>query len=95
MTKGNSDKITEEPSNIVRWRKYEQLFTTEKEKLSLNHFKELLTSEKIIDSPLINFRSPNLIHMVVVDFDTHRMQAVFCGKELTDDPVWIDLGKVY
>ena len=95
VTKGNSDKITEEPSNIVRWRKYEQLFTTEKEKLSLNHFKELLTSEKIIDSPLINFRSPNLIHMVVVDFDTHRMQAVFCGKELTDDPVWIDLGKVY
>ena len=92
---GNADKITYDDSNLVRWKKYEKLFAQETERISLSHFKELMTSEKIKDSHVVSFRGDDLIHMVVMDFDTHRMQAVFGGKEDLDEIEWIDLGKMY
>ena len=95
VTSGNSDKITDDPTNLVRWLKYDQLFSQEKDKISLDRFKALLTSEKTVDSNLINFRSHTLIHMVVLDYDTKKAQAVFAGAEITDDCEWIDLGTMF
>ena len=95
VTKGNADKITEDKDNLVRWRKYESLFTSETEKLSVTRVKELMASEKIIDSSLINIRSEGVVHLIVTDFATHKIQAIFGGEEATDEPEWIDLGKLY
>ena len=95
VTSGNADKITDDTTNLVRWLKYDQLFSQEKNKISIDRFKALLTSEKTVDSNLINFRSSYLIHMVVLDYDTKKAQAVFAGAEVTDDCEWVDLGSMF
>ncbi len=84
VTSGNADRITNEPVNIVRWLKYNRLFSNPKTKFSNERFRELLTSEKIVNSSLINFRSYSLTHMVVLDYETKKAQAVFAGAELTN-----------
>ena len=93
--KGNSDKITDIDSNLVRWIKYNNLFASAKEKLSTARFKELMTAEKIKDSELVSFRSSSVVHLAVADFDSHTVQAVFSGKDDPDDIEWIDLGKFF
>jgi len=95
VTSGNADKITDEPQNLIRWLKYDRLFSDQKNKISVDSFKELITSEKTVNSSLVNIRSYSLIHMVVLDYETQKAQAVFAGTEITDDTEWIDLGKVF
>lgn len=95
VTKGNADQITNNESNIVRWKKYERLFTSEPEKLTLTRFKELMTVEKIKDNPLVNFRSAGVVHLVVMDFASHKAQVLFSSDKDPDEIEWIDLGKMY
>ena len=64
-----------------------------KNNISLNRFKELLTCEKTEDSPVINFRGDNLVHMVVFDYDTHSIQAILNNdKQEADNQKFVDLG---
>lgn len=95
VAKNNADRITRSKSNIIRWRKYDRMFADETDKISLTRFKEKMTSEKIKDSPIENIRSATVVHMVVMDFDTHKAQALFSGGKDPDDIQWIDLGKMY
>lgn len=90
--KGNADLMTAAPGNLVRWKKFNNLFCND-EKISLNRFKELLTCEKTEDSPVINFRGDNLVHMVVFDYDTHSIQAILNNdKQEADNQKFVDLG---
>ena len=91
--KGNSDMLTTNNGNYVRWKKYNDFFCAEKEKITLSHYLELLTCEKVEDSPVVNIRSNNLVHTVVADYDSHRLIALMTGKEGVKDEVsFIDLG---
>ncbi len=92
---GNSDMIDGIETNYVRWRKYDRLFSSEKEKISLARFKELMTAEKVKDSPVVSIRGQLLVHLAVFDFESRSMQVMFCGKEDPDDIEWIDIGKLY
>lgn len=95
VAKTHPEQMLTVPSNLIRWKKYEELFCSSSEKLSLNRFKALMTAEKVKDSPVYNFRSELMVHMAVVDFDTHRVQVLFSGKEDPDAIEWIDLGAWY
>lgn len=95
VTKGNADRITRNESNIVRWRKYDLMFSEEKDKISLTRFKEKMTYEKIKESPIVSIRSLTVVHMVVLDFSTHKAQAIFSSNKDPDEIEWIDLGKMY
>ena len=91
--KGNSDMLTTSNGNYVRWKKYNDLFCAEKEKITLTRYLQLLTCEKVEDSPVVNIRSNNLVHTVVADYDSHRLIALMTGKEGVKDEVsFIDLG---
>ena len=91
--KGNSDMLTTSNGNYVRWKKYNDLFCAEKEKITLTRYLQLLTCEKVEDSPVVNIRSNNLVHTVVADYDSHRLIALLTGKEGVKDEVsFIDLG---
>ena len=94
VTKGNADRITDDDGNLIRWKKYEYLFT-DYFGMNINKFKELMTCEKIKDSNVISIRSESAVHIAVLDFETHKLQAVFYGKEDPDEIEWIDLGKMY
>ena len=54
-----------------------------------------MTSEKVKDSPVTNFRSENMVHMAVFDFDSGTIQVLFGGKEDPDEIKFIDLGKLF
>lgn len=93
VVKGNQDQMTATPTNLVRWEKYKKLFSDEKE-ITLNRFKELLTSEKTIDSPIIVFRNNYAVYILIADYDTKTIQAYFVSPEgPTDEPEFINLGK--
>lgn len=89
--KGNSDKLVHNQDNIVRWNRYAHLFCGQRE-LTVDHFKELMTSEKT-DNDLTRIRSDGLVHMLIADYSTHRMQAILTSTEgVTDEQVFVDLG---
>ncbi len=92
--KGNADQLTNWNGNYARWEKYNNLFCGEKEKISMEHFKALMTSEKTKDSPVYNFRSENVMHMAVFDFESRDVQVLYGGKENPDEINFIDLGKL-
>lgn len=88
---GNHDGLTLDTSNIVRWKKYDQLFCTG-EKLTVGRFKELMSCEKQ-NKALVNFRNEGTMHMVIADYSDCTLQAVFAGIEKNvDTPEYIDLG---
>ena len=91
--KGNSDMLTTSNGNYVRWKKYNDLFCAEKEKITLTRYLQLLTCEKVEDSPVVNIRSKNLVHTVIADYDSHRLIALMTSKDGVKDEVrFIDLG---
>ena len=88
---GNSDRFTGSKDNTIRWNRYNELFCGQKG-LTLDRFKELMTCEKSNDK-LILIRSEGLVHMVIADYSTETLQAVFTGTEgVIDSPEFIDLG---
>ena len=91
--KGNSDMLTISNGNYVRWKKYNHLFCEEKQKITLSRYLELLTCEKVEDSPVVNIRNNNLVHTVIADYDSHRLIALMTSKDGVKDEVsFIDLG---
>ena len=91
--KGNADMLTISNGNYVRWKKYNDFFCAEKEKITLSHYLELLTCEKVEDSPVVNIRNNNLVHTVIADYDSHRLIALMTSKDGVKDEVsFIDLG---
>ena len=89
--KGQYDYITRIKNNAVRWAKYDRLFSGS-EKISSDRFKELLTSEKT-DNHFTNIRGSGLVFMLLADYETRSLQAVFTGREgVTDTPEFLDLG---
>ncbi|MCR4645356.1 MAG: hypothetical protein K5695_08105 [Oscillospiraceae bacterium] len=89
--KGNADGLVHNVDNIVRWNRYADLFCGQQD-LTLDRFKELMTSEKT-DNTLTRIRSAGLVHMLIADYSTHRMQAILTGTEgVTDEQVFVDLG---
>lgn len=88
---GNNDYLTYNEDNIVRWKRYEQLFCGQKD-MTLDHFKELMTCEKL-NKDLVCIRSDGVVHMVIADYATNTLQAILTGKDgVDDDPEFIDLG---
>ena len=90
---GNSDQMTASPDNLVRWKRFNRLFGTE-EKISVDRFKELITSEAAENQDtFVKIRGMEVVHLVIVDYDTHQIQAVFSGeKGSVNTPEFIDLG---
>ena len=90
--KGNSDGLVHNVGNIVRWNRYADLFCGQRD-LTLDRFKELMTCEKIDDDGLTRIRGGGLVHMLIADYSTHRMQAILTATEgVTDEQVFVDLG---
>ena len=88
---GNNDFITYNEGNLIRWKRYEQLFCGQKD-MTLDHFKELMTCEKL-NKNLVCIRSDSVVHMVIADYATNTLQAILTGEEgVTDEPEFIDLG---
>lgn len=88
---GNSDMLSATEGNTVRWKKYANFFCGQKN-ITTGRFKELLTSERV-DDDLENIRSTTVVHMVIADYSTKKLQAVFTGQEgVIDSPEFIDLG---
>lgn len=96
-SKGNADQLTVQSENFIRWKKYNSIFCNEKN-VSLTRFKELLTHEQVKesngdDTTLVNFRTVQMVHLVLVDYDTRTIQAIFTGTEgVTDEPEFISIG---
>ncbi|MDO4862899.1 MAG: C45 family autoproteolytic acyltransferase/hydrolase [Ruminococcus sp.] len=89
--KGNADGITSSTDNIIRWRRYNELFSGERE-LSPARMRQLLTCERT-DNDLTRIRSNSLVHMAVADYSTCTLQAILTDTDGVDDePVFIDLG---
>ena len=90
--KENSDLITSNSGNLVRWEKYRRIFCTD-ELLSFSRFKELITCEKMTDK-VINFRSSEVVHLVVVDYSTGNIEIIFPqDQDMVDTPEFLDAGK--
>ncbi len=88
---GNNDFLTYNEGNLIRWKRYEQLFCGQKD-MTLDHFKELMTCEKL-NKDLVCIRSDGVVHMVIADYATNTLQAILTGKDgVDDDPEFIDLG---
>ncbi|MCR5600852.1 MAG: hypothetical protein K6G33_08965 [Ruminococcus sp.] len=88
---GNPGYIAFDANNNVRWKRYEQLFCGQKG-LTTGRFKELITSEKLSETRE-NIRSDSVVHMVLADYDTKRLQAVLTGEDgVVQTPEFIDLG---
>jgi hypothetical protein len=88
---GNNDFLTYNEGNLIRWKRYEQLFCGQKD-MTLDHFKELMTCEKL-NKDLVCIRSEGVVHMVIADYATNTLQAILTGKDgVDDDPEFIDLG---
>ncbi len=91
--KENSDKLTNHPTNIVRWDKYNKLFCGEG-MMSFNRFKELLTCEKATEDSIIKFRGKSAVHVVVVDYKSGTIQAILPDdRGMRDNPEFIFLGE--
>jgi hypothetical protein len=89
--KGNSDQILHMKSNMIRWNRYNELFCGEKQ-LTVDRLKELMTCERI-DNDLARIRSEGLVHIVIADYSTERLQAVLTGTDgIVQTPEFIDLG---
>ena len=88
---GNPDNITHVRSNVIRWNRYNELFCGERN-ITVDRFKELMTCESI-DNALIRIRSKGLVHLVIADYSTGKLQAVFTGTDgIEQTPDFIDLG---
>ena len=88
---GNNDNLSLVTNNIIRWKRYNELFCNENN-LSLKRMKQLMTCEKT-DNDLYRIRSNNLVHMMLADYSTCKLHALLTGKDGVDDkPVFIDLG---
>ena len=89
--KGNSDMLTNDEGNIVRWNRYNELFGGQRG-LTLDRFKELMTCEKT-DNDLTRMRGSGMVHMVIADYSTGRLQAILTGEDgVVPSPEFIDLG---
>lgn len=88
---GNNDYLTYNEGNLIRWKRYEQLFCGQKD-MTLDHFKELMTCEKL-NNNLVCIRSDSVVHMVIADYATNTLQAILTGKDgVAEEPEFIDLG---
>lgn len=89
--KGQYDCMTRIKSNAIRWLKYDRLFSGS-DFISQERFKELLTSEQT-NNHFTKIRGSGLVFMLLADYETRSLQAVFTGKEgVTDYPEFLDLG---
>ena len=88
---GQMDIITGEKGNILRWEKYDRLFSGT-DRISLDHFKTLMTAEQT-DTDFTEIRSNGLVFLLIADYDSRTLQAAFTGREgVADMPDFLDLG---
>ncbi len=89
--KGNSDQLTRNDGNIVRWNRYNELFCGVSG-LSPERMRQLMTCEKT-DNELVRIRSGQLVHMVIADYSTNSLQAILTGTDgVSDEQTFVDLG---
>ena len=89
--KGNADELVFIKNNRIRWDRYNQLFSGQRD-ITIGRFKELMTCEKT-DNVITRIRSKGMVHMVIADYSTDTLQAVLTGKDgVVASPEFIDLG---
>lgn len=80
--------------NIIRWEKFRKIVDS-KEKISIDDIKSALTkedAEKDVADGYIH--SDSLFHLVIIDYASGKMQAVFTGTDgVKNNPEFIDIGK--
>ena len=60
--------------------------------MTSDRFKELMTCEKT-DNDLTRMRGSGMVHMVIADYSTGRLQAILTGEDgVVPSPEFIDLG---
>ena len=85
------DIMTGEKGNILRWEKYDRLFSST-DRISLDRFKMLMTAEQT-DTDFTEIRSNGLVFLLIADYDSRTLQAAFTGREgVADMPDFLDLG---
>ena len=65
----------------------------DKQKLTVDQIKDLLTSEVVDQNNVCNIHSKNVFHTVLVDYETGEIQIAFTGPEgVLDKPEFINIG---
>ncbi len=91
LSKENEDNITNVPNNMIRYEKFNR-WIKETDKFSLSDVKRILTSEDI-EREMNNIYSSHLVHLIIVDYETETVHALFTGKDGTkNNPEFIDIG---
>ena len=90
--RNNLDNFSGNESNLVRLYKFNKLFE-DKQKLTVDQIKDLLTSEVVDQNNVCNIHSKNVFHTVIVDYETGDIQVAFTGPEgVLDKPDFINIG---
>ena len=91
---GQGDQMTRSRHNILRWNKYDHLFSGT-DPISLERFKTLMTEEET-GTDYTEIRGNGLVFLLIADYDTHTLQAAFTGREgVVDMPDFLDLGQFF
>ena len=91
-TQGNQDGFTGEPSNFVRFAKYNEWVNTI-DVFTVKDVKEMITQESVDQYDVVNVHSSATSQLIIVDYAMGSIQVAFTGEDgVQDDPVFIEVG---
>ena len=91
-TAGNQDGFTGNTNNIVRFAKYNE-WVGQFGVFSLADLKNMITQETVEQYEVENVHSTGTSPLIVVDYDTGRIQVASTGSEgPVDNPVFVAVG---
>ncbi len=91
-TQGNQDGFTGEPSNFVRFAKYNEWVSTI-DVFTVKDVKDLITQETVDQFDVVNVHSSATSQLIIVDYATGSIQVAFTGEDgVQDKPVFVEVG---
>ena len=92
MAEGNQDSFTGSMANMVRFEKYNE-WVAAKESFSVADVKNMITQEKTNQYEVETVHRHGVVHLVLIDYATGRIQVAFTGEEgVVDKPLFLDVG---
>lgn len=93
-TEGNQDGFSGEPSNMIRFVKYNN-WVSETEKFSVADLKGIMAREVVDQYEVANVHNSGTVHTVIVDYATGDIHVAFTTGECADDiPEYILVGNI-
>lgn len=91
-TKGNQDGFSGEPSNIIRFVKYNN-WVSGKDKFSIADVKGIMAREIVDNYENVNVHNSGTIHTVIVDYESSKIHVSFTHGIAEDIPGFTDIGE--